>query len=608
MGKLRYLHEAGKKTFLPIYMVLQVVIVARLSYSATFYVAPPELKGNDGNAGTNISSPFATPYRAQAAIRELRRTGLLAEDVIVYFRSGRYELAMPLRFEAIDGGTQSHSIRYSAYPLDKPPIFQGGRTITGWVKTAPNTWVVTIPDVKVGESWFTQLFEDDKRLTRSRFPNEGHYLFAVEGTDAKEAKIIRCAKESIPFKNLGGTSTEAVVFHDWDISRQLIDSSDHDGIYLYPNDLFHRKRFGVKFVNELMPKPGTIFYLENVPENPKTPGTWYLDRQNGQLTFIGRQDENPEDHEFVIPVLSQLLLVKGSDSGVVTNLHFDGLSFSYSNWTIRDDLGYCGGQACNSYDDNRNSPKCLVVPAAITLAYAENCSFSRVCVSHIGQCAIALGQKTRNCAFSHCEISDIGCSGIVIGWRGFLHPDGMITSMAEDWGDNNMAPSHCKIDSCSLQGCGKVLFGSVGIHVLFAKSTILNGNDISDVSHSGILMGFSWGVAPTTIESTFVQNNFVHNVVNRLADGGAIGTLGNQGHATLSQNTISDVNGCSLTSATASSGAFIEGFFFDNGSCDIRVLGNNVSNCRDFLYRYNLAGTSPALRDRIFVSDESKRQ
>ena len=132
---------------------------------ATFYVAPA---GDDHNPGS-LAKPFATLFRAQAAVRVLKKKGQ-DRNIIVYLRGGTYYIDQPLVFAAEDGGTERHKVIYRAFPGEEV-MLSGGRLITGW-KRSGNLWTVALPEVKAGKWYFRQLFVDGQHAIRARTPNQ----------------------------------------------------------------------------------------------------------------------------------------------------------------------------------------------------------------------------------------------------------------------------------------------------------------------------------------------------------------------------------------------------------------------------------------------------
>src|SRR5262249_19544741 len=111
---------------------------------------------------------------------------------------------------------------------------------------------------------------------------------------------------------------------------------------------------------------GTQYYVENVFEELKQPGQWYLDRPEGMLYYLPLADEKPDTAEVFVPRLSQLLQIEGEC------LHFDGLTFSHSEWTPGREMHTATPQAaCH-------------IPGAVSFRRARNCSLRNCAIRHIG--------------------------------------------------------------------------------------------------------------------------------------------------------------------------------------------------------------------------------
>ena len=139
-----------------------------------FYVS---VNGDDFNPGTK-DKPFATLTKSRDAIREIISKGLTS-DLTVLIRGGTYTLEKSLVFDARDSGSDKYSITYAGYS-DEKVIITGGLNITEWEKGQSGIWTAYIPDVEQGKWYFRQLFANDKRLIRARFPNEGEMLTVAE--------------------------------------------------------------------------------------------------------------------------------------------------------------------------------------------------------------------------------------------------------------------------------------------------------------------------------------------------------------------------------------------------------------------------------------------
>jgi len=120
-------------------------------------LATPSEDGRDG--------PFATPARAQRAVREALAAG--ARPVSVTLAEGIYELDEPLVFTHEDCDREGLQVSWKARKGARP-ILSGGRRITGWRVTDDGRWRVELPEVRDGTWDFAQLWVNGQRRFRRR--------------------------------------------------------------------------------------------------------------------------------------------------------------------------------------------------------------------------------------------------------------------------------------------------------------------------------------------------------------------------------------------------------------------------------------------------------
>ena len=278
--------------------------------------------GNDTNPGTK-DAPFATVGRAQQAVRSLVAKGL-DWPVIVHIRNGTYRLDSPLAFGHEDSGTSDYRITYAAYP-GETPVLTGGRVITGWEEAGDGKWTAKLPEVMAGKWTFRQLFADGQRLPRGRFRNEPD-LLRVESVSDDVTGIV--LDQSPSAANLAGKNAELVMYQNWSISRVAIMSLDDRSIQLA------NPMGWIGHGPATTASPHKPTFIEHALEFVDQPGEWYLDHATGVLTYQAAKDENPNDREFVAPVLDKLLLVEGRPDAPVQNLHLAGLTFQHTRWEL----------------------------------------------------------------------------------------------------------------------------------------------------------------------------------------------------------------------------------------------------------------------------------
>jgi len=273
-----------------------------------FHVAP---NGSDENDGTT-QHPFATIQRAQAAVRQKTEAGL-KDNVVVYLQGGTYCLEDTLPFGPLDGGNSEYSVTYAAATGELVTI-SGGREVSGWKQGDNGLWSVELPDVKAGKWFFRQLYAGGKRMPRGRYPEEGFLKIKSISKDYRTLQFT----EPLPERDFGGQDAEIVVVQNWSIYRELIAQSNR-------TELTAETPIGWVGHSHCLPKRRMSAFIENGLSLVTKPGQWYLDRKSGALSYKAAEGENPNEQQFVAPMVGQLIDIQGTSEQPVRNLHFKGI-------------------------------------------------------------------------------------------------------------------------------------------------------------------------------------------------------------------------------------------------------------------------------------------
>lgn len=543
--------------------------IAGVASPAEFYVSPD---GNDGQAGT-LNAPFATLHRAQAAVREQIAAGG-SGDISVIIRGGVYCLDAPLTFTSRDAGAEDRAVVYKAYE-GETPVLSGGRPVTGWKKAEGDRWVANLPEV-VSERWhFRQLFRDDARLPRGRFPN-GDGLLRVATVDDTVTEITLA--ESLPVALAASDQAELVVYQNWSITRVPVVSADGAALRV------SHPAGWIGHGSMTTTSPDKPCYVENALAFVDAPGEWYLNRETGELTYQAAPGEDPNTALFVAPRLESLVSVAGSETAPVRNLRFEGLAFAHAEWSLPE-FGYVGIQA-GHHGTSMKEPA-HVLPGALAFTHAVKCGMVRCSVARTGASGIVLGAGCRDNRIEYCNLSDIGGNGIMVGWRSLLLSGGNELagdgSLSADWPSPALVPTGNAVANCTLERCGAVNHGCVGIFDAFCDGTRISHNQVSNMPYTGISIGFRWDSTETSQRNCVLEFNHVFDVMKVLADGGAIYTLGFQPGTILLGNVLHDVH----RSAYAHGGAPNNGIFFDEGSKGFLVANNIIYNTSGEPIRFN---------------------
>mgnify|MGYP003341996828 CR=1 FL=1 len=281
------------------------VWLAVATLAADVHLSPHGDDAADGSA----ERPVATLRRALDRVREVRASDPDRRTPIeILVAEGRYELAEPVVVGPDDSGTAVSPTVVRAAAGTRP-IFSGGRLIRGWrVASAADgqpRWTVELPEVRAGGWNFSQLFVNDQRRFRPVLPASGWHTIA--GTLDPSPAAVGKGHDRFAFSgddlradwaNLG--DVEVVAVHQWTMSRLPIAK-----VAPLENDPATRV---VTFAGHTrgvwdwcsFPK-GNRFLVENVREAIGAPGSWYLDRPTGVLTYCPLPGETPDSAIVIAP-------------------------------------------------------------------------------------------------------------------------------------------------------------------------------------------------------------------------------------------------------------------------------------------------------------------
>ena len=540
--------------------------------AAGFSVAPD---GNDANTGL-AGDPFATPGRAQLAVRDLVAKGL-TERVTVTLHGGTYRLEEPLRFGVGDGGTAGHAVIWHR-AAGEQVTFSGGRPITGWVAGHDGIWRAPVPEAKAGTWSFRELFVNGVRRPRARYPNDGFLRVKQAGPDRRTSLMA----DPNAFPPLTpGYDVELVFLHDWSVSRIPVAQGDYatGAITLAHRVGASAPQFAIGNF-EAHPR----FFLENDPVFLDAPGEWLLHAESGWLLYRPLPGETIESIEVVAPYANALVVVEGDEAGgaPVRNLHFAGIEFEHAAWPLPAS-GYAGIQA-GFYEVRKEGQTAISdgpAPAAVSFALADGCSVTDAVVRHAGGSGIAFGPRTTNCVLARSVVSDVSVNGIILGEGASRTVGGLPwwEAVPDQVATGNL------VEDCLIEHCGEQCYGGVGIWAGLTAGTTIRRNLVRNLPYTGISIGWRWNSAATPARQNRIEGNHIHDVMQLLSDGGGIYTLGAQPQTAIVGNVIHSIG-------AGAGRAESNGMFLDEGTTGFTIEGNTIYDTQQPPLRFHRAGVN----------------
>ncbi|MCM8788213.1 MAG: right-handed parallel beta-helix repeat-containing protein [Candidatus Omnitrophica bacterium] len=506
--------------------------------------------------------PLATIQAARDKIRKMRGEDKISGKITVFIRSGRYSIQNPIEFTPEDS-----KVTYTNFPGEKV-VIDCGIKITGWKKTAVNdvsACVVQIPEVKNGKLYFRQLFVNGKRKSRTVIPEGKDKFFRVRDVFDKEKKKDLFSGSNSFFFNRGDIKNwknledvEIVMFHKWIEERMPVSQVDEKS-----DSVFSSKK------TVMAVEKDTRYRVENVFEELKKPGQWYLDRKSGLLYYILEKEETIDSIDVYAPLALQAIKIEGDPENncFVEDLKIKGITIEHADWF-------------HPYEEKAScSQSAYKVPGVVFLKGCKSCAIANCEIRHCGCYGIEISDGCSKIEITGNRIWDMGAGGIKINGGDAQSPALLRTYSIV-------------ISNNHIYNCGNVFYSAVGILSMHSANNLISDNHIHNLYYSGISCGWVWGYSENVSKNNIIENNLIHDIgKGLLSDMGGIYTLGVQPGTVIKGNTIYNLE-------KSEYGAWC--IYLDEGSSHIIVEKNlcAFTNSQVFHQHY---GRENIIRNNIFA-------
>ena len=281
-------------------------------------------------------------------------------------------------------------------------------------------------------------------------------------------------------------------------------------------------------------------------------GEWYLDKKKAKIYYIPRTGENMASAKVTVPVLENLVEVKGTIDSPVSHFQFKGISFQYSNWLRPSQQGHVPLQA-GMYLLDAYKLKTPGTPnqaslenqawvgrprAAVEVNFANNTLFESCSFEHLSSTGLDFNKGTNHNIIKGNLFKDIGGNGIALG---VFSEEAFEAHLPLNVKDEREICSNELIADNLITNVANEDWGCLGIAAGFIKNLTIEHNEISDVAYSGISMGWGWTHTENVMRNNKIIGNKIHHYAKHLHDVAGIYTLSSQPDSRIEENYIDKV-------------------------------------------------------------------
>ena len=436
-----------------------------------------------------------------------------------------------------------------------PVAYTGGVQIKGWRKQG-KLWVADVPEWNGRPLEFRQIWVNGRKAVRARDVADFEQMWRIRGMDKEKEELYVPA--AAVRKVLHARQVEMVLHEMWCVANLRVKDIKVQGDSAAVT--FHNPESHIHFMHP-WPSPmvttnghNSAFYLTNAKELLDTPGEWYLDTKEQRLYYMPLPGEDMRTAEVEVPALETLLKVEGTPDEPVSYVTFKGITFRHATWLRPSIMGHAPLQAgmymIEAYkirpqisrpngDHKLDNQGWVGRPAAaVEVNAAEWVQFKNCTFEHCASTALDYHTFIKEGRIDNCTFSDIGGSAILAGSFG---PEGHEAHLPYAPADMRSICTGLQILNNRIDDAANEDWGCLGIGAGFVRDIRIEHNEISNVSYTGISMGWGWNQQTCAMANNVVRANYIHHYARHMYDTAGIYTLGSQPHTFIEENVVSDI-------------------------------------------------------------------
>ena len=488
-------------------------------------------------------------FTIEKALQEARLGRLQGKWDAAYIelQAGTYRLSQPIIIRPEDNNTK--------IVANGNVVISGGVRIEGWRKQG-KLWVANVPLWNGRPLEFRQLWVNGKKAVRARDVEDFEKMWRIRSVD-KANETIYVPAASVK-KIVDAPYAEMVLHEMWCVANLRV-----KGIKMMGDSAavtFHNPESHIHFMHP-WPSPmvtsdghNSAFYLTNAKELLDQPGEWFLDTKEQKVYYMPRQGEDMRTAEVEAPALETLLKVEGTPDQPVEYVNIEGVSFQYATWMRPSLQGHAPLQAgmymIEAYkikpklsrpngDHKLDNQGWVGRPAAaVSVNTAHDVSFKHCTFEHCASTALDYHKYIKGGEIVHCTFRDIGGTAIIAG---SFSPEGYEAHLPYSPMDMREICTGLTISNNRIDDATNEDWGCIGIAAGFVRNIKILHNEISNVSYTGISMGWGWNQQTCAMANNLVKGNYIHHYACHMYDTAGIYTLGSQPHTFIEENVVSDI-------------------------------------------------------------------
>lgn len=550
------------KQFKPLFILVMLLSLLYFKVGAVdIYVS---INGADTNLGTK-EKPLATLHAAIRKARELRRLKdpSIKDGIKIIMGKGVYQLDEPIVLRPEDSGTKDSPTEIIALKGEKA-ILSGGIKIKDWSKlnkivpglpkaSLGKVWVADLPDFGGRDLPFRQLWVNDHKAIRAKNYN-GEEMDRILSWDKKNQTCKIPIPKNIDLVNIKGM--EMLIHQWWAIANLRVKSVKVAGntaelSFMQPESRIQSEHpWPAPWISE---KTGnSAFYLSNAIQFLDEPGEWFEDLQNHKLYYWPRASENMFKADVVVPAIENLVKMEGTIDHQVSCVSFKNISFQHSTWLRPSQQGHVPHQA-GMYMLDAYKLKTPGTPdkaalenqawvgrpaAAIEVNFTNNTSFESCRFEHLASTGLDFKKGTSDNKIAGNLFKDIGGAAILIGT---FSDEATEVHLPYNPLDKREISTNDRIENNLITDVTNEDWGAVGIGAGYVRGIKIRHNEISDVSYSGISMGWGWTKLQNAMKNNTISANSIHHYGKHMYDVAGIYTLSAQSESIINENVIDSI-------------------------------------------------------------------